>query len=184
MEVQGDFAAKLKAFERFDEHVQFCMWKELRNLYVHRSRPEVADALAVQVTKYLMGHDLDAVRQLASPEWRRDLDACRPDVEGEADQLMHSDQLVNELIRRTLMTKFVLYSCRYGSQWLEGPDGTNTQARIVRYGDAGERDGSNWVAKPRSGERDVRGHDDMDEYARCASEYVARTKVAERARPK
>jgi hypothetical protein len=184
MQVQGDFAAKLKAFERFDEQVQFCMWKELRNHYAQRARPEVADALAVQVTKYLMGHDLDAVRQSASPDGRRELDACRPDVEGEADRLMHSDQLVNELVRRTLMTKFVLYSCRYGSRWLDSPDGTNTEAQIRRHGDAGECEGSNWVAKSRPREPDVHGHDDMDEYARCASQYVARTEAAERARPK
>lgn len=153
------FSARLKAFDQIDAEVQFCMWKELVNQYAQRGRPEIADTLAVQVTKYLMGHDLDAVRQSAAPKRRGVHDACRHEVEGEADNLMRSDRLVNELVRRSLMTKFILYSCRYGSKWLDSADCTNTQERIRRYDD---------------GLPDVHRHHDMDEYARCAHEYLER----------
>ena len=159
-----NFSTKLNTFNQLDERVQFFMFKEFRVQYAKKYKQELADALAVLVTKYLMGYDLDAVRQSAAPENRNSLDSCRHNVETEADKLMQSDPLINELVRRSLMTKFLLYSCRWGSEWMKHTDGLNTEARIHRYDD---------------GLPDVHHHDDLDKYIQCAYRYLARVEVAE-----
>lgn len=158
------FSNNLKVFNQTDERVQFFMFKELQVRYAKQYKPELAAALAVLITKYLMGHDLDAVRQSAAPENRSLLDSCRPNVETEADKLMQSDPIINELVKRSLMTKFLLYSCRWGSNWIQHKEGQNTEARINRYDD---------------GLPDVHNHDDVDKYIQCACRYVVRVEAAE-----
>lgn len=138
------------------------MFKELTVQYAKKYKPELADTLAVQVIKYLMGHDLDAVRQGAAPEIRNKIDSCKQNVEPEADKLMQSDPLINELVRRSLMTKFLLYSCLMGSELMQRTEGMNIEARIRRYDDG------------QPGQ-----HHDLEKYIQCAYRYMARVDAAE-----
>ena len=155
------FSSKLNTFDQLDEYVQFSMFKELRVRYAKQYKPEFANALAVQVIKYLMAIDLDSVRQSAEPEERIKHDSCRHNVETEADKLMQSDPLINELVRRSLMTKFLLYSCRWGTNWTQHKDGQITEERIRQYDE---------------GQPDVYQYADIDKYIPCANRYLEKIK--------